>query len=53
MADTKADKKKEEEPVLKTRIPGFDELFAEGGIPKRNSVLVAGGKEHILQTALL
>ena len=40
MAD-KIDKK--EEPVLKTCIPGFDELFAEGGIPKRNSVLVAGG----------
>ncbi len=29
--------------VLKTEIPGFDELFAEGGIPKRNSVLIAGG----------
>jgi len=33
----------EEERVIKTYIPGFDELFAEGGIPKRNSVLVAGG----------
>jgi KaiC/GvpD/RAD55 family RecA-like ATPase len=43
MADTKTEKKKEEEQVLKTRIHGFDELFAEGGIPKRNSVLVAGG----------
>jgi circadian clock protein KaiC len=29
--------------VLKTSIQGFDELFGEGGIPKRNSVLVAGG----------
>jgi KaiC/GvpD/RAD55 family RecA-like ATPase len=35
--------KKEEELIMKTFIPGFDELFAEGGIPKRNSVLVAGG----------
>ncbi|MBP1662188.1 MAG: hypothetical protein H6P94_437 [Thermoplasmatales archaeon] len=34
---------KQEEIILKTRIPGFDELFSEGGIPKRNSVLVAGG----------
>jgi KaiC/GvpD/RAD55 family RecA-like ATPase len=42
MAEPKAEKKKEEN-VLKTRIQGFDELFAEGGIPKRNSVLVAGG----------
>jgi circadian clock protein KaiC len=38
-----ADKKKDDEVVLKTRIQGFDELFGEGGIPKRNSVLVAGG----------
>jgi len=29
--------------VLKTDIRGFDDLFAEGGIPKGNSVLVAGG----------
>src|SRR5512136_1293091 len=35
--------KKREESVLKTHIPGFDELFLEGGIPRRNSVLVAGG----------
>ncbi len=35
--------KQEEEFVLQTRIPGFDKLFSEGGIPKRNSVLVAGG----------
>ena len=31
------------ENVLKTDISGFDELFAEGGIPRGNSVLVAGG----------
>jgi len=29
--------------VLKTEIIGFDELFAEGGIPRGSSVLVAGG----------
>ena len=32
-----------EENVLKTDISGFDDLFAERGIPKGNSVLVAGG----------
>jgi len=42
MAEPKAEKKKEE-PILKTHIQGFDELFIEGGIPKRNAVLVAGG----------
>jgi len=29
--------------ILKTEINGFDKLFSEGGIPKGNSVLVAGG----------
>jgi circadian clock protein KaiC len=29
--------------VLKTGIIGFDDLFAEGGIPRGSSVLVAGG----------
>ncbi len=29
--------------VLRTGISGFDSLFAEGGIPKGNSVLIAGG----------
>jgi circadian clock protein KaiC len=33
----------DEDHILKTHITGFDELFAEGGIPKRNVVLVAGG----------
>lgn len=32
-----------EEWILRTNIQGFDELFAEKGIPKGNSVLVAGG----------
>lgn len=31
------------EDVFRTEIPGFDELFALGGIPKGNIVLVAGG----------
>lgn len=31
------------EKILKTNIQGFDELFEEGGIPRGNSVLVAGG----------
>jgi len=34
---------KKEDKVLKTDIIGFDDLFAEGGVPKGNSVLVAGG----------
>ena len=34
---------KKEDKVLKTDINGFDDLFAEGGVPKGNSVLVAGG----------
>jgi KaiC/GvpD/RAD55 family RecA-like ATPase len=29
--------------ILKTEINGFDKLFSEGGIPRGNSVLVAGG----------
>jgi len=37
------DEVKDEEKILKTDIKGFDELFAEGGVPKGNSILVAGG----------
>ena len=29
--------------ILETGIPGFDELFFTGGIPKGNTVLLAGG----------
>lgn len=36
-------KKNENTGFLETDIRGFDLLFAEGGIPKGNSVLVAGG----------
>jgi KaiC/GvpD/RAD55 family RecA-like ATPase len=41
---TVKDKTKEtkREEILKTSIEGFDELFAEGGVPKGNAVLVAG-----------
>ena len=35
--------KKFNDEVLETQIRGFDLLFAEGGVPKGNSVLVAGG----------
>ena len=35
--------KDEKTEILKTKIDGFDELFKDGGIPKGNSVLVAGG----------
>ena len=46
-ADSKTDegssKDRNKGGVLKTDIQGFDDLFAEGGIPKGNSVLVAGG----------
>jgi len=31
------------EKILKTHIQGFDDLYAEGGVPIGNSILVAGG----------
>lgn len=31
------------QPILKTNIPGFDELFEKGGIPRGSSIMVAGG----------
>jgi KaiC/GvpD/RAD55 family RecA-like ATPase len=34
---------KNKDKVLVTNIQGFDKLFKDGGIPKGNSVLVAGG----------
>lgn len=40
---TNLNKNTKKENVLKTDISGFDELFAERGIPRGNSVLVAGG----------
>ena len=43
-SDTGSCKKiKEKEKVLITNVLGFDKLFKNGGIPKGNSVLVAGG----------
>lgn len=38
-----AEEKSEKEKILKTEINGFDELFTEEGIPKGNSILIAGG----------
>lgn len=38
--DTNEDSKNK---ILKTEINGFDNLFTNGGIPKGNSILVAGG----------
>jgi len=35
--------KNSKDNILKTNISGFDALFADGGVPKGNSVLVAGG----------
>ena len=37
------DSENKNEVILKTSIPGFDDLFSNGGIPKGNSVLIAGG----------
>jgi len=37
------EKKTEKEKILKTDISGFDELFKEKGIPRGNSILIAGG----------
>ena len=37
------DEKPYDKAFLVTDIEGFDSLFAEGGIPKGNSVLIAGG----------
>ena len=34
--------------ILKTEINGFDNLFANGGIPRGNSVLVAADKPQAL-----
>jgi circadian clock protein KaiC len=35
--------KDKKQNILKTEINGFDRLFTEGGVPRGNSVLVAGG----------
>jgi KaiC/GvpD/RAD55 family RecA-like ATPase len=37
------DMNEKKEDILKTDIDEFDQLFANGGIPNGNSVLVAGG----------
>jgi KaiC/GvpD/RAD55 family RecA-like ATPase len=37
------DEEKKDGNILKSDIQGFDGLFADGGVPKGNSILVAGG----------
>ena len=41
--DTNNNTTNRKENVLKTNITGFDDLFKEKGIPRGNSVLIAGG----------
>ena len=43
MDEIKVSAKNEKDNVLITDVSGFDELFEDGGIPKGNSVLIAGG----------
>jgi len=43
MDKTEDTAKNKKENILKTEVSGFDELFEDGGIPKGNSILVAGG----------
>jgi len=43
MEKNKNSSKDTKELTLKTNISGFDELFSEKGVPKGNSVLIAGG----------
>jgi len=43
MDETNNSNKDKKEKVLKTNIAGFDDLFAEKGIPQGSSVLIAGG----------
>jgi len=43
MEEQKNPLKDPKEKVLKTQIAGFDNLFTQGGIPKGNSILIAGG----------
>jgi len=43
MVNLENSSKDKKDNILKTNISGFDNLFSEGGIPKGNSILVAGG----------
>jgi circadian clock protein KaiC len=43
MSKEEAKVKTAQQTILKTGVTGFDTLFSNGGIPKGNSVLVAGG----------
>jgi len=43
MTEDKTENKNKKENILKTDINGFDDLFEKKGVPKGNSILVAGG----------
>ena len=43
MNEEKLTTKSQKELILKTEIDGFDELFEKKGVPKGNSILIAGG----------
>jgi KaiC/GvpD/RAD55 family RecA-like ATPase len=43
ISEENSPEKKDNGGILETDIRGFDLLFAEGGVPRGNSVLVAGG----------
>jgi circadian clock protein KaiC len=43
MENQSSTSEEEKSKILKTMIDGFDELFSDGGIPKGNSILIAGG----------
>ncbi len=43
ISEENSPEKKDNVGVLETDIRGFDLLFAEGGVPRGNSILVAGG----------
>lgn len=43
MEKTEDAAKNKKDNVLITEVTGFDELFEDGGIPKGNSILIAGG----------
>jgi KaiC/GvpD/RAD55 family RecA-like ATPase len=43
MEKTEDAAKNKKDNFLKTEVTGFDELFEDGGIPKGNSILIAGG----------
>jgi len=43
MVESNGNSTDKKDTILKTMVNGFDQLFLKGGIPKGNSVLIAGG----------